>query len=127
MSRAGPTRSLRATVLAVALSGIVALVEGCGVEVAAEYPAGGYYDYPSDAYIATTTPVYFEGRAAYWYGGRWFYRDGGRWGHYEREPPGLYQRRVQAPLAPRMYEPSRGRPAAARVTARPAVRPSGRR
>jgi hypothetical protein len=64
-------------------------------------------DYPPDAYIATTEPFYFDGRATYWYGGHWYYRDGGGWRHYDREPPALYQRRVQAAPARRNFEPGR--------------------
>jgi hypothetical protein len=106
MSRASQTRMLRSIVCAATL----VATAGCGLGVGVEYPAGYYGDYPSDAYFATTEPVYFEGHAAYWYGGRWYYRDGGRWNHYDREPPALYQRRVQAGPLRRTYEPYRGRP-----------------
>ena len=92
-------------VLGVALVGIGACEVGVGYN-------GGYdADYPPDAYIATTEPVYVDGRAAYWYGGRWYYRDGGGWRHYDREPPALYQRRMQGPVVRRNFEApaSRGR------------------
>jgi hypothetical protein len=81
---------------------------GCGVEFAS---GPGYDDaYPPDVYIATTEPFYFEGRPTYWYGGRWYYRDGSHWRHFDREPPALYQRRMQGPPVRRSYEPPRARP-----------------
>ncbi len=105
------TNLFRTTAGALAVGAALACTAACGgFEVTGEYPAGYSDDgYPPDAYIATTEPVYFEGHAAYWYGGFWYYRDGGRWSHYGREPPGLYQRRMQAAPARRNYEPSRGR------------------
>jgi hypothetical protein len=117
MSRASLTTMIRRGVLALALV-TLASTAACGVEVGAAYPGGDYEAYPPDGYIATTTPVYFEGHASYWYGGHWYYRDGNHWSHYDREPPGLYQRRMQAPPARRAYE-ARGR-----VVARPVARPS---
>jgi hypothetical protein len=114
MSGASRTRTFRRISCASAIAVTIVATAGCGVEVGAAYP-GGYDDgYPPDAYIATTEPVYFEGHAAYWYGGRWYYRDGGRWNHYDREPPGLYQRRMQSPPRQRTYE------------SRPMRRPAGR-
>ncbi|HVR60272.1 MAG TPA: hypothetical protein VMU50_00160 [Polyangia bacterium] len=105
-------RAARIVLLAAAVGG----GPGCAVGYPAGY-GGDYYDYPPDAYIATTEPIYFEGRATYFYGGRWYYRDGGRWSHYDREPPGLYQRRMQAPPVRRSFE---------RYSARPAPRAPGR-
>jgi hypothetical protein len=95
------------------LSATVAMIaSGCGVAVGAGY---GYdSDYPPDAYIATTEPFYFDGRPTYYYGGRWYYRDGAHWGHYDREPPALYQRRMQRAPVRRNYEGGwRGAPTAA--------------
>jgi hypothetical protein len=109
---------------------MVAASTACTWGVGVGYPAapGAYYDdYPPDAYIATTEPVYFEGHAAYWYGNRWYYRDGARWSHYDREPPVLYQRRMQAPPVRRTYEqPWRGRPPG-RSNEHPAGRSGGHR
>jgi hypothetical protein len=111
MSRARQTRMLRRVACALALGVTAAAIAGCRLEVGAEGPAGYEGDYPSDGYIATTDPMYFEGHATYWYGDRWYYRDGGAWRHYDREPPALYERRIQAPPRRRTYEPSWGRPA----------------
>ena len=122
MSRASQIAMLRRVTCALALGVALASTAGCGVEMEAGDPGGGYDDYPPDGYIATTTPVYFEGHASYWYGGHWYYRDGNHWNHYDREPPALYQRRMQAPPARRAYEAPRGR-----VMARPVARPSGHR
>ena len=96
-------------VLGAALSTIAA---GCGFAVESGY---GYdSDYPPDTYIATTEPFYFDGRPTYWYGGHWYYRDGARWAHYDREPPALYQRRMQGAPVRRNYESGwRGAPPAA--------------
>jgi hypothetical protein len=110
MSPANQTRTLQRIACAFILGATLVAAAACVARVGPAYSVG-YYDYPPDAYIATTEPVYFEGHATYWYGGRWYYRDGGRWGRYDREPPVLYQRRVQAPPMRRTYEPSRGRPA----------------
>ena len=92
---------------------VATIAAGCTVGVA----GGGYGydgDYPPDAYIATTEPFYFDGRPTYWYGGQWYYRDGGRWAHYNREPPALYQRRMQGAPVRRNYEGGwRGAPPAA--------------
>jgi hypothetical protein len=110
MSPASQTRTLQRTACAVVLGAILVATTACGVRVGPAYSVGYYDDYPPDTYIATTEPVYFEGRATYWYGNRWYYRDGSRWGRYDREPPVLYQRRMQAPPVRRTYEPSRGRP-----------------
>jgi hypothetical protein len=115
-------RMLRRLVYAVGIGATFVASAGCGLEVGATYPGIGYDDYPPDGYIATTEPVYFDGRPTYWYGGRWNYREGGRWSHYDREPPGLYQRRMQGPPVRRTYEPSRGRPAAAHFGGRPGGR-----
>jgi hypothetical protein len=91
---------------------------GCGVEVGSGYGYGG--DYPPDAYIATTEPYYFDGRPTYWYGDHWYYRDGGRWSHYDREPPALYQRRMQGAPVRRNYEGGwRGAPPAPAGPGRP--------
>ncbi|HXN31059.1 MAG TPA: hypothetical protein VN894_04325 [Polyangiaceae bacterium] len=120
MSRA--TQTLRSFACAVTVGATLAATAGCGVEMGAAYPGGyDYAEYPPDAYLATTEPVYFEGRASYWYGGRWYYRSGRGWNHYEREPPALYQRRMQAAPVRRTYEPYRGRPAG-----RPSGAPRGR-
>jgi hypothetical protein len=54
-----------------------------------------------------TEPVYYEGRPVYLYSGHWYYREGPRWRHYEREPPVLYQRRVQGPPPRRLEAPPR--------------------
>jgi hypothetical protein len=43
--------------------------------------------------------------------GRRYHRDGGRRNHCDREPPGLCQRRTQAPPVRHTYEPFRGLPA----------------
>jgi len=94
-------------------SAVLAVSSGCGIEAGATYPGDGYEDYPPDWYIATTEPVYFEGRPAYWYHDHWNYRDGGRWRHFDREPPALYQRRMQGPPVRHTFEPPRGRPAPA--------------
>ena len=118
MTPASHTRTLRWIACAVTLGAMAVATAGCAVD--AEYPPGDYVDYPPEAYIATTEPVYFEGHATYWYGGHWYYRDRGRWSHYDREPPGLSQRRVHAPLR-RTYEP-RGRAAGRSPGARPSVR-----
>jgi hypothetical protein len=98
-----PTSPLRRLAGVLLLGAAVSISAGCAV-----YGYDG--DYPPDAYIATTSPVYFEGRPTYYYGGRWYYRDGHRWAHYNREPPGLYQRRLQAPPARRNYDSWRGNP-----------------
>jgi hypothetical protein len=97
----------------VALAALAFASSACDVGVAADYPPGeyppGYYDdYPPDEFIATAEPVYFDGHASYWYGNHWYYRDGGRWNHYDHEPPGLYNRRMAAPMGRRTYEPYRG-------------------
>lgn len=93
-----------------------AVTVGCAMEMGAgaTYSGIGIGDYPPDTYVATTEPVYYEGHATYWYGGSWYYRDGRGWNHYDREPPALYQRRVQAAPARRNYEPARRQVAAAR-------------
>jgi hypothetical protein len=111
---------------AIGVCAILVASPGCGLEVGAVYPGFGYEDYPPDEYIATTEPVYFEGRPSYWYGDRWYYRQGGRWSHYDREPPGLYQRRMQGPPVRHTYEPYRGRPGPA-PAAHFGGRPGGRR
>lgn len=128
MSRVRRPSWLREKACAVTLGAMVAASTACtwGVGVAAS-PGPYYDDYPPDAYIATTEPVYFEGHAAYWYGNRWYYRDGGHWGHYDREPPVLYQRRMQAPPVRRTYEqPWRGGPPG-RSNEHPAGRSGGHR
>jgi len=123
MSRLGRMRTmLRRLACLVGMGAALATTAGCGLEVGATYPGDGYDDYPPDGYIATTEPVYFEGRPAYWYGNRWYYREGGRWNHYNREPPALYQRRMQGPPVRRTYEPSRARPAAGHFGGRPGRR-----
>ncbi len=108
MNCAGKPWTLRRTLARAA--GVLALAFAL-LETGACAVGVGYdgYDtaYPSDAYIATTEPVYYDGRATYWYGGNWYYRDGGGWRHYDREPPALYQRRVQLAPARRNYEPQR--------------------
>ena len=116
MSRAG---LLRAIARVAALGGVIAVTPACefGVE-GGDYPVA-YGDYP-DGCIATTDAVYYDGYPSYWCGGLWYFRgEGGRWGHYDREPPGLYQRRMQAPPARRGYEGRPGR--------RSVGRPGGRR
>jgi hypothetical protein len=127
MSRVSRTRMFLRLACAVGMGATLAVTAGCGLEVGATYPGIGYDDYPPDGYIATTEPVYFEGRATYWYGDRWYYRDGARWNHYDREPPGLYQRRMQAPPMRHTYEPSRGRPRAAPPARNFGGRAGGRR
>jgi hypothetical protein len=109
MSRAG---LLRAIARVAALGGVIAVTPACefGVE-GGDYPVA-YGDYP-DGCIATTDAVYYDGYPSYWCGGLWYFRgEGGRWGHYDREPPGLYQHRMQGGPARRNYEntsrPSRG-------------------
>ncbi len=105
---------------------VAATAAGCGVA----FDAGYGYDsgYPPDTYIATTEPFYFDGRPTYWYGGRWYYRDGGRWAHYDREPPALYQRRMQGGPVRRNYESGwrGGRPAVAAGRPGPAGHASSR-
>jgi len=124
MGRSAMGRMACVLVLGAAVATIAA---GCGVAVGAGYGYDG--DYPPDAYIATTEPFYFDGRPTYWYGGQWYYRDGGRWTHYNREPPGLYQRRMQGAPVRRNYEGGGWRgapPAAAAGRPGPAGRASSR-
>jgi hypothetical protein len=103
MSRAG---WLRVFARVAALGGAIALTPACEVGVGAEYPVA-YGEYP-DGCIATTDAVYYNGYPSYWCGGVWYFRgEGGRWGHYGREPPGLYQHRLQGGPGRRNYEPSR--------------------
>ena len=115
MSPMTQTRMLRRFACAIGLSALLAATPGC-------IPVVGYDDYPPDGYIATTAPVYFEGRPMYWYGNRWSYREGGRWYHYDREPPMLYQRRMQGPPVRRIYEPPRARPVPGRFGGGPGWR-----
>jgi hypothetical protein len=122
MTRASRTAVFLRMSFSVALGATVPITAACGVEVGAGYPAGYYGDYPPDAYIATTEPFYFDGYPTYWYGGRWYYQNGGRWNHYEREPPALYQHRMQAAPARRNYEAPRGRPGGRSVGGRPGGR-----
>ncbi len=56
--------------------------------------AAAQYAPPPPEFIATAEPVYYGGHPAYWYNNHWFYRDGGNWRNYEREPPELYQHRI---------------------------------
>lgn len=112
----GGRRALGRLAQIVILAATAGGAAGCTVGYGAGY-SGDYYDYPPDAYIATTEPVYFEGRATYYYGGRWYYRQGPRWYHYDREPPALYQRRMQGPPVRRSFE---------RYSARPGPRAPGR-
>lgn len=100
MSRVGMSRALAC----VAVLGGAVLVPACEVGViGAGYPVG-YGDYP-DGCIATTDPVYYDGNPSYWCGGLWYFRgEGGRWGRYDREPPELYQHRLQQAPARRNYE-----------------------
>lgn len=107
-------RAARLAVLAVTLAGGA----GCTLGYSGSY-AGDYYDYPPDAYIATTEPIYFDGRATYFYGGHWYYRQSGRWFHYDREPPALYQRRMQGPPVRRSFERYSARPTPPRAAGRP--------
>jgi hypothetical protein len=102
MIRAG---LLRAFAGVAALGGAIVFTPACevGIEGGADYPVA-YGDYP-DGCIATTDPVYYNGYASYWCGGFWYFRGGGgRWGRYDREPPGLYQHRLQGAPARRNYE-----------------------
>ena len=122
MSRMNQMRVVRSVACAFALGVTVLGTAGCGMEVGADYPAGYYGDYPPDAYIAETEPFYYGGYPTYWYGGRWYYQNGGRWNHYEREPPALYQHRMQAAPARRNYEAPRGRPGGRSVGGRPGGR-----
>jgi hypothetical protein len=106
------TGLLRALACVAALGGAIAVTPACEVGLeGADYPVA-YGDYP-DGCIATTEAVYYNGYPSYWCGGLWYFRgEGGRWGHYDREPPGLYQHRMQGGPARRNYEntsrPSQG-------------------
>ena len=125
MTPARRTTVLERMTCALALSAILLPAPGCAVGVEAYYPPGYYEEYPPDAYVATTEPLYWEGNAYYWYGGRWYYRQGDHWNHYDREPPALYQRRLEAPPARRNYEPSWGYQG--RASGHSGARPAGHR